>query len=104
MKVTVIDTCCLINLYASQRPLVLIQTVFGKTIISKHVARESLFIRQPTDDDPTQLVPVKIDLDELVKKAAIKVVDIKEPVKRRRSIKPPINPSAKHPPKPAANP
>ncbi len=78
MKVTVIDTCCLINLYASRRPLALIQTVFGKIIIPKHIARESLFIRQPTDDDPTQLVPVEIDLDELVEKAAIKVVDLEK--------------------------
>ena len=78
MNVTVIDTCCLINLYASQRPLALIQAVFRKIIIPNHVAEESLFIRQPADDDPTQLVPVAISLGELLEKAVIEVVDFNE--------------------------
>ena len=75
MKVTVIDTCCLINLYASQQPVAIIQEVFGKVIIPKQVAKESLFIRQLRDDNHRQLVPVEINLEDLVGDATIKVVD-----------------------------
>ncbi len=78
MKAIVIDTCCLINIYASQRSRALIQTVFGKAFIPKQVAGESLFIRQPADDDPEQLVPVEINVEELVECAAIEVVDFTE--------------------------
>lgn len=76
MKVTVLDTCCLINLYASQRPQAIIQAVFKEAIIPKQVSGEGLFIRQPWDDDPKILIPVEINLDALVADAIIKVSDL----------------------------
>ena len=75
MKVTVIDTCCLINLYASQRPSIIIQAVFEKALIPMHVFGESLFIKQSTDDKPEQLVSVEIDFEELVECGVIEAVD-----------------------------
>lgn len=75
MKVIVIDTCCLINIYASQQPSKIIQAVFGKAIIPKQVSEESLFIKQPADDEPEQLVSVEINFKELVECGVIEVVD-----------------------------
>lgn len=66
MKVTVLDTCCLINLYASQRPQSLIRVVFGGAIVPKQVAEEGLFIRQPGDDQSEELVPAEIHIDESI--------------------------------------
>lgn len=73
MKVTVLDTCCLINLYASQRPQEIIQAAFKAAIIPKQVAGEGLFIRQPGDDDQRILIPAEICLDVLISDAIIKV-------------------------------
>jgi len=74
----VLDTCCLINLYASQRLQVLIQTVFDQAIIPEQVVRESLFIRQPDENDPEHLVPAAINLDELITDTTIKVVGFEQ--------------------------
>ncbi len=76
MKVTVLDTCLLINLYASQRPQSLIGAVFDGVVIPQQVLSESLFIRQPGDDDPGQLVLSAIDIDSLVAGAGVKVTEL----------------------------
>ncbi len=76
MKVTVLDTCSLINLYASQRPQSLIGAVFDGVVVPKQVLSESLFIRQPEGDDPSQLISSAIDIDLLVAEADIKVVEL----------------------------
>lgn len=78
MKVTVLDTCSLINLYASQRPQLLIGAVFDGVVVPKQVLSESLFVRRPADDNPSQLVPTAIDIDLLVAKAAVKVTELEE--------------------------
>lgn len=74
----VLDTCCLINLYASQRLQMLIRTVFDQAIIPEQVVGESLFIRQPDDKNPEQLVPAVINLDALVMDATVKVVGLEQ--------------------------
>ncbi len=71
MKVSVLDTCCLINLYASQRPERLIQGVCDEAIIPRQVAEEGLFIRQPGGGQPGELVPAEICLHA----SAIRVVE-----------------------------
>lgn len=76
MKVTVLDTCFLINLYASQRPQSLIGAVFDGVVIPKQVLSESLFIRRPGEDDPGQLVLSAIDVDLLVAEAGVKVAEL----------------------------
>jgi predicted nucleic acid-binding protein len=72
MKVTILDTCCLINLYASQQPQRIIQAAFKEAIIPNQVAKEGLFIRQ-SSDDPKILVPMQINLDALIASSNIKV-------------------------------
>lgn len=62
MDMLVLDACCLINLCASQRLNEIASTLSSIVLIHEFVANESLYIRQPADNDPTALIPVQIDI------------------------------------------
>lgn len=62
MHVTVIDTCCLINLYASQRFEELVRTSLRRALVPEMVFDEALYVLRPSDDDPEELVREEMDL------------------------------------------
>ena len=70
---TVIDTCCLINLYASQRPKEIITSACIDAIVPQQVAGEGLFIRQPDESDPNILVLKQIILDDAIAENIIRL-------------------------------
>lgn len=65
MKV-VVDTCCLINLYASQQLQAIVAASMEQAIVPKPVVEECLYIRQASEDDPDHLVPMTINLHPLI--------------------------------------
>ncbi|MGQ4809535.1 hypothetical protein NKDENANG_02953 [Candidatus Entotheonellaceae bacterium PAL068K] len=72
MDVTITDTCCLINLYASQRLTVIVGASIEKALVPKVILGESLYIRQPSDDKPDQLISVEINLQPLIDAGVLK--------------------------------
>ena len=73
MSITVIDTCCLINLYASGRLQAMVRASTQQALIPELVLAETLYIRQPCEDDPGQLAPAQIDLGPLLDSGIIEV-------------------------------
>lgn len=58
MEERIIDTCCLLNLYASGEHMAILRHI-GSVFVSEHVQNESLWIREPDLESPQQLVPRK---------------------------------------------
>jgi predicted nucleic acid-binding protein len=65
MKV-VVDTCCMINLYASQQLQAIVAASMEQVIVPKPVVEECLYIRQASEEDPDHLVPMAINLHSLI--------------------------------------
>ena len=59
---SIIDACCLINLYATDRPAEILQSCSRTFYISTQVAGETLSIRQPDPLDPANAIAVPLDL------------------------------------------
>lgn len=87
MEIAVIDTCCLINVYASQHPQAIVQAVFQKAIVPKEVVEESLFIRKPDDDDSARLVPSEVSFDELIATGTIEVASFEQEEELERFVR-----------------
>jgi len=66
MKAVVIDTCCLINLYASQRLSAIVGASMEQALVPKPALDECLYIRQPSEENPNLLVPMRVNLRPLV--------------------------------------
>ncbi len=62
MPDAIIDACCLINLYATDRAAEILAACGGSFYVSTQVRAESLSIRRPDESDPRQLVAVPLDL------------------------------------------
>jgi predicted nucleic acid-binding protein len=62
----VVDTCCLINLYASQRLRAIVAASMEQAIVPKPVVEECLYIRQPSEENPDHLVPMTVNLHPLI--------------------------------------
>lgn len=70
MDERIIDTCCLLNLFASGEPEAILQH-FGGVYVSEHVQAEALWIREYDQESPPQLIPKQIDLTECIDTGAI---------------------------------
>lgn len=75
MSATIIDTCCLINLYASQHLEAIVGASIDQALIPKMVLSESLHVRQLCKDDPDRLVPKEVDLNPLIKGGILEVTE-----------------------------
>jgi predicted nucleic acid-binding protein len=71
-KTTILDTCVLLNLAASDEVADIVSTIQGATFICSAVQKEALFLRDETE--PTVLVPLNVD--DLVAVARIQLCDI----------------------------
>ncbi len=75
MNAAITDTCCLINLYASRRLSIITRAALKKMLVPKIVLAEALYIRQPSDDNPDQLVPVEINLQLVINDGVIELTE-----------------------------
>ncbi|MBM4029098.1 MAG: hypothetical protein FJ280_27435 [Planctomycetes bacterium] len=71
MRAVVLDTCCLINLYASQRLPAIVAASMEQAVVPKPVIGECLYIRQQADEGPDSLIPVHVDLDPLIESGVL---------------------------------
>ena len=75
MEEQIIDTCCLLNLYATADQTAIFEHL-GGIFVSGHVQREALWIRCVDHDSPPHLVPQEIDLSEAIDAGQITVCDL----------------------------
>jgi predicted nucleic acid-binding protein len=68
----IIDTCCLLNLFASGEPKAILHYL-GGVYVSEQVQGEALWIRQYDNESPPQLVPRQIDLTDCIANGAIEL-------------------------------
>ena len=64
MPARIIDACCLINLYASGKPIEVIRAFGGDFFIPRQVRNEALMIRKRDEEDGTNYVSEPIDLSK----------------------------------------
>jgi len=69
---TILDSCVLINLAASEEIAEIVNAIDGATFICTAAQREALFLRD--EADPSMLVPLSVD--DLVAVAGIRISDI----------------------------
>ena len=72
MKEQIIDTCCLLNLYATTEQMSILEH-FGGVFVSERVQLEALWIRCVDHESPPHLVPQQIDLGEAIDAGQITV-------------------------------
>ena len=75
MSSTVIDTCCLINLYASRQLTEIIKASIEKAVIPNEVLSEGLYVREESEDDPDILLPKKVDFLPFVNAGVLELTE-----------------------------
>jgi predicted nucleic acid-binding protein len=73
----IIDTCCLLNLFASGKPREILH-YFGGLHVSEYVQGEALWIREYDHESPPQLIPRRIDLSECLDAGAIAICRLEQ--------------------------
>jgi predicted nucleic acid-binding protein len=76
MEAAVFDASSLINVYSSLCAEAILRAVFDTILIPREVEAESFFIRQPSPDDPAQLIHVPLDLAPLSRSGILTVVSL----------------------------
>jgi predicted nucleic acid-binding protein len=77
MHEPIIDTCCLLNLFASGKPAAILHH-FGRVHISELVQGEAIWIREYDNESPPQLVPKQIDLTQCVDDGVIAICRLEQ--------------------------
>lgn len=86
MKTTVIDTCCLLNLYASQFLHEIVSAALERVLIPRGVLSESLYIRQICNEEPEQLIPLAVDVNPFLQKRVLVATDLAGEAERQRFV------------------
>ncbi|MCH7919913.1 MAG: hypothetical protein IH892_12435 [Planctomycetes bacterium] len=73
MRATVIDSCCLINLYASQHLSEIVTASIDQAMIPKEVLDESLYVKQQCADTLDELILVEVDIAPLIAGGVLQV-------------------------------
>jgi predicted nucleic acid-binding protein len=77
MSSLALDACCLLNLVAAGQILHESSTKLGFSIfVPKVVAKESIYILQPDDDQSGQLVRKEVDMDDYVERKLVSYCDV----------------------------
>jgi predicted nucleic acid-binding protein len=76
MRVAIVDTCCLINLYASQHLPAIVAASIEQAFVPKAVLSECLYIRQQSEDNANRLIPVSVDLHPLIHAGILLLTDL----------------------------
>ena len=77
MDERIIDTCCLLNLFASGQPRAILHSL-GGIHVSEHVQGEALWIREHDNESPPQLIPKQLDLTECIDDGAIAICRLEQ--------------------------
>lgn len=77
MDERIIDTCCLLNLFASGEPRAILHH-FGGVHVSELVQGEAMWIREYDNESPPQLIPKQIDLTECIDGGAIAICRLEQ--------------------------
>jgi len=73
----IIDTCCLLNLFASGKPREILH-YFGGVRVSEYVQGEALWIREYDHESPPQLIPRRMDLTECLDAGVIAICRLEQ--------------------------
>jgi predicted nucleic acid-binding protein len=72
MPKRIVDACCLINLYASRKPVEILQALGGEFFVPERVLDEALTIRRPDEEEADAFVREPIDLTEAIRAGAVR--------------------------------
>jgi len=88
MSSVAIDACCLLNLIAAGNILHENSTKLGFSIfVPKVVAKESIYVLQPDDDQSGQLVRQKVDMNRYMERQLLSYCDIEGSVEAELYVK-----------------
>jgi predicted nucleic acid-binding protein len=77
MSDAIVDSCCVINLYAAGNLLVLLPPLGLRLHVPEKVLEESLYVRQPDPADATKLVQRQVDLAPIIGAGLLHPCDLK---------------------------
>ena len=72
MPKRIVDACCLINLYASRKPVEILQASSGEFFVPEQVRNQALMIRKPDEEEADAFIREPIDLTEAIEAGAIR--------------------------------
>ncbi|NQT41220.1 MAG: hypothetical protein HQ581_27275 [Planctomycetes bacterium] len=72
MSARIVDACCLINLYASGKPMEIVGALGTEFFVPERVRSEALTIHKPDEEDAAGFVAEPIDLTEALQAGAIR--------------------------------
>ncbi|HUP82460.1 MAG TPA: hypothetical protein VM260_28155 [Pirellula sp.] len=79
MSCLALDACCLLNLVAAGRILHENSTKLGFSLYVPHVvAKESIYILQPDEDQSDQLVRKEVNMDDYVQRNLVSYCDVED--------------------------
>jgi predicted nucleic acid-binding protein len=76
MSDSIVDSCCIINLYAAGDLFSLLPPLGMRLHVSERVLKESLYIRQPDPADATKLVQQAVDLRPIIEAGLLHRCDL----------------------------
>lgn len=76
MSDAIVDSCCIINLYAAGNLLTLLPPLGLRLHVPEKVLGESLYVRQPDPADTTKLVQRAVDLAPLIEAGLLHRCDL----------------------------
>jgi predicted nucleic acid-binding protein len=78
MSDSIVDSCCIINLYAGGNLLTLLPPLGMRLHVPGKVLEESLYVRQQDPADATKLVQQKVDLAPVIKAGLLHHCDLED--------------------------
>jgi len=87
MSARIVDACCLINLYASRKPVEMLRALGGEFFVPDQVRREALTIRRPDANDDTRYVSETIDLTEALDAGVIRECRVQDHGEREEFVR-----------------
>lgn len=78
MTIVIMDTCCLINLYAAGDPTSLLVPLGWEIYVSRQVMEESLYLLRENSESEPQFVQERIDLQPAIDGGGLRVCDVAE--------------------------
>ena len=76
MSDAIVDSCCVINLYAAGNLLSLLPPLGRRLYVPERVLGESMYVRQPDPADPAKLVQRAVDLAPVIEAGLLHRCDL----------------------------
>lgn len=78
MTIVIMDTCCLINLYAAGNPASLLAPLGWEIYVSRQVLEESLYLLREDSESEARFVRERIDVQPAIDGGALRLCDVAE--------------------------